>query len=515
MTVFQSRDPAIALSEQSLTQTVLSALASRGDEVVLTDGPTGRTMTADALTSDIKRLAAGLAGAGFGPGQVLALMAPNMPEFAVVLHAALWAGGAVTTINPAYTPSEVQHQLNDAGATRLFIIAALAADVDAMIAGTGVHTVVVIDGPGDTGTMAGLMGAGSLDAQVPVDLDHDVALMPYSSGTTGLPKGVMLSHRSLGTNLDQLQSTGATTPGEVTVCFLPFFHIYGLQVGLNGMLACGGACVTLPRFDLEAFLRLNQQVRARTLWLVPPVALALAKHPLVDQFDLSSVEVAVSAAAPFGADLAEQLAARLNCKTIQAYGMTETSPLVTTVRRDAPRKGSVGTLVSLTSARIVDPDSGDDLGVDADGELWIKGPQVMSGYLNNPAATAESIAKDGWLRTGDIAHFDEDGHLYITDRLKELIKYKGFQVAPAELEAVLLTHPDIADAAIAARPDPQAGEIPVAFVVPAAGKTLTDADVTGYLDGRLAHYKQVHRVIFTQAIPRSASGKILRRHLKE
>ncbi len=368
------------------------------------------------------------------------------------------------------------------------------------------------DAPGTT-PFADLMGP-PLAEQVPVDTARDTLVMPYSSGTTGLPKGVMLTHRNLVANVEQMQASRPVAPGEWTVGFLPFFHIYGMTVLANLYLGAGGGVVTMPRFDLEMFLKLIQTHRTRQAFCVPPVVLALAKHPMVDHFDLSGLEYVFSGAAPMGEQLSNAAAGRLGLICEQGYGMTEMSPVSHVSALGKGRPGSAGQTIAGTECRIVDIATGRDLATGAEGELWVRGPQVMKGYLNNPRATAETLTDDGWLRTGDIASIDADGFLFIHDRLKELIKVKGFQVAPAELEAELLTCPGVADAAVVGQPDDEAGEVPVAFVVRAPGATVTEDEIAAYLADRLAHYKQLRGVHFVDAIPKSASGKILRRVLK-
>lgn len=512
MAIIKSPLPDVAIRDISITQRVFEGIDP--DATVLTDGPTGRSMTGAAFIEAVKRFAGGITAKGFGAGKTVALMAPNIPEYCVVFHGVAWAGGTITTINPTYTPHEVNHQLTDAGADILVTISMFADTAKEAIKGTKVTQIVVIDeAPEGTLPFAEFMGE-PIAEQVPVDLDsHNVAL-PYSSGTTGLPKGVMLSHRNLVVNVDQCLATVPVTPGISTVAFLPFFHIYGLEVLLNATLAKGGYLVTLPRFDLEMYLRLNQEHKCDTMWIVPPVALALAKHPLVDDYDLSSVKQVFSGAAPLGGDLFDAVSARLNAQAVQGYGMTEMSPVSHATPNLQGKPGASGIPVPNTESRIVNPDTLEDMPPGEDGELWVRGPQVMRGYLNRPEATAETLTEDGWLRTGDIAHFDEDTYLYVTDRLKELIKYKGFQVAPAELEAELVTHPAITDAAVIGKPDDEAGERPVAYVV-VTGDAPSLADVQAYLGERLSSYKQIQEMQVVDEIPKSASGKILRRVLRD
>lgn len=506
MTIFTSPYPDVAATDLSITERVFEGLQNRPDAVVLTDGPTGRSLTASAFMDQVKRMAGGLAAAGFGAGHTVAIMAPNMPEYCVVFHAVAWGGGTITTLNPTYTAHEVAHQMADSRAELLITIPDF---METAKAGAGNIPVIAIGTP----EYAALYG-DPITAQVPVDLDAFTVVLPYSSGTTGLPKGVMLSHRNLVINVDQSIVAADFQPGEVTAAFLPFFHIYGMTVLMNIHLGGGGALVTMPRFDLPLFLQISQDYKARRMWVVPPVALALAKHPLVDDYDLSALNEVFIAAAPSGPELSNAIAARLGCTALQGYGMTELSPVSHVVPRHAPRSGAAGVTAPNTLCRIVDIQTGADLAAGEEGELWIKGPQVMQGYLNNPKATAESITEDGWLRTGDIAKIDADGYMFITDRLKELIKYKGFQVAPAELEATLVAMTGITDAAVVGLPDDEAGELPVAFVV--AGDPAPDeAAIKAHVGAQLSHYKQLHHIYFVDTIPKSASGKILRRFLRE
>lgn len=516
MTIIKSRFADVPISDMTITERVFAGL--KHDDTVLTDGPTGRSYTGAQIIGSVQALAGGLTQQGMAPGKTIALMAPNLPEYCIVFHSVLWAGGTVTTINPTYTVHEVTHQLNDASASVLVTIAMFADLAREAIKGTSVTEIVIIgeETPEGMTALSALMGPPQ-ETQTPVDLDEHIAALPYSSGTTGLPKGVMLTHRNLTVNIDQALGAANIEADETTIAFLPFFHIYGLQVLMNLYLAAGGGLITMPRFDLERYLDLCTRHRCNRLWIVPPVALALAKHPLVDKYDLSFVKQINSAAAPLGADVAIAMGDRLGTNATQGYGMTELSPVShVSATAETPPPGASGLTAPNTECRIVDPETGRDLPHGEDGELWIRGPQVMKGYLNNEKATAETVVGGGWLRTGDIAHFDEDGFLFITDRLKELIKYKGFQVAPAELEAELLTHPAILDAAVIGVPDEDAGELPMAFVVAAPeASTPTLETVQSYLETRLAHYKQVRRLKVIDEIPKSAAGKILRRFLKD
>ena len=513
MAEYRSPLPDVPLRRVSITERLFEGLDLAADRVILTDGPTGTAYTGAALRERIARLAGGLQAEGVGPGTVIALMAPNMPDYAVVFHAAALAGATVTTLNPTYTATEAAHQLKDSGATLMFTIPAFLPVATEAAQGSSVREILTL-GPAEGHRQIDDLMGPPLAAQVPVDLEAHVLALPYSSGTTGLPKGVMLSHRNMVVNVDQALPLLDVQPGETTVAFLPFFHIYGMNVLMNTFLARGAGLVTMPRFDLEAMLGHIQRHRVEKLYIAPPVAIALAKHPLVDQFDLSSLKVIMSAAAPLGAEVAEAVRNRLGgCAVIQGYGMTELSPLTHVTPHRAPRPGAVGVSAPNTVTRIVNPETLQDCPPGEEGEVWVRGPQVMLGYLNRPEAT-EAMIQDGWLRTGDLGVVDEDGYLTIRDRLKELIKVKGFQVAPAQIEAELLTLPGVADCAVIGVPDDEAGERPLAFVVCQPGSTLDQAAVLAALRPRLASYKQPVGVRFVETVPKSASGKILRRVLR-
>ncbi|MEF3047757.1 AMP-binding protein [Pseudotabrizicola sp. L79] len=511
MTIYHSPNGPVAVPDLSISDLVLRGLDRIGPNRALACEATGEALTGAVLAGRIRRFAGGLVERHGQMRPVVANMAPNTPDFATVFHGTALAGGTVTTVNPTYTVPELHHQLQDSGAQLLVVPPALLAVAQAAARGTGVAQIATLAGMAEgVPGLDDLMGA-PLMAQVPVDLARHIVALPYSSGTTGLPKGVMLSHRNLVANVVQIQSVIQLAPREATLAILPFFHIYGMQVMMNLYLAYGAGLISLPRFDLETALRVLSREQVQKFFVAPPVVLALAKHPLVDQFDLSALSFLLSGAAPLGGDVAQAAGQRLGAEMTQGYGMTEASPVTHFTAPGQNRIGTVGPLVPGTEARIVDAATGADA---AEGELWVRGPQVMLGYWNNPEATARSLDAEGWLRTGDLARVHDDGTFEILDRVKELIKVSGFQVAPAEVEAALLTHPRVADAAVTAIADDQSGERPCAHIVIRPGEVLTEDDLHDHLATCLAPYKRPTKVVFVDAIPKSASGKILRRLLR-
>ena len=374
---------------------------------------------------------------------------------------------------------------------------------------------------------ADLMQQGLPAPDVSFAPSSHLAVLPYSSGTTGNPKGVMLTHRNLVANVAQIRPLHGMVADDVVIAVLPFFHIYGMTVLLNAALHARARLVIMGSFDLDEFLANIANHKCTIAFIAPPVAVALAKHPLIDDYDLASLNVVMSGAAPLDADLGQAVADRLGCRVVQGYGMSELSPVSHITPFDAGAHemnataplSSVGWTVSNAASKIIDPETGDEIDVPAEGlsetgELWFKGPNVMAGYLNNEEATRETIDDDGWLHTGDLAQVDANGCVYIVDRLKELIKYKGYQVPPAELEAVLLSHPTIADAAVIGVVDAEGEEVPKAFVVKQSETELSEAEVMDFVAGQVAPYKKVRQVEFIEAIPKSASGKILRKDLR-
>ncbi|MFD4032226.1 4-coumarate--CoA ligase family protein [Streptomyces sp. NPDC058637] len=519
--VFRSVYADVPALDAPIHEAVLGGAAAFGDTVALVDGTNGLSVTYAQLDTFHRRIAAHLAAAGLRKGDVLALHSPNTIAYPAVFYGATRAGAAVTTVHPLATAEEFAKQLEDSAARWIVTVSPFldVARRAAELAG-GIQEIFVCDQAEGHTSVLDMLGSTAPEPDIAFDPAEDVAALPYSSGTTGTPKGVMLTHRSIGTNLEQLRPFIPMGPGHRILAVLPFFHIYGLTALMNVPLRCGATVVVLPRFDLDQFLGAIQEHRISGLYVAPPIVLALAKHPAVGTYDLSSLEYIVSAAAPLDAELAEACSNRLGVPPVrQAYGMTELSPGTHVVPLDAenPPPGAVGKLLPSTEMRIVSiEDPATDLGVDTDGEILIRGPQVMKGYLGRPGATADMIDGDGWVHTGDVGRVDADGWLFVVDRVKELIKYKGYQVAPAELEALLLTHASIADAAVIGVPDADGNEVPKAYVVrgPAA-QDLTADDVMAYVAERVSPYKKVRRAEFIEAVPRAASGKILRRELRD
>lgn len=493
------------------------------DRVAIVDGTSGAETSYRQLIGQIGLVAGALAARGLGSGDVVALHSPNLPIFASVFHGILRSGATATTVNALYTGEEIAGQLQDCRAKLIFTVSPLLDQAQAAAARAGLtdERIIVIDGAEGFASLRDLIAEGNTAPEVSFDPAEQIAVLPYSSGTTGRPKGVILTHRNLVANVAQSLAFLSSTPDDRILAVLPFFHIYGMTVLLNMAFKVRARLVTMPRFDLAEFLRIVQDYRVSWAFIAPPIAVALAKHPLIDSFDLSSLNYLVSGAAPFDAALATAVADRLNCRVTQGYGMSEMSPVSHTIpvdRFDIPLS-SVGVALPNIECKLVDPETGDEIelpttGVSAPGELLCRGPNIMRGYLGNEEATRNAIDPDGFLHTGDIATVDSNGFVYIVDRLKELIKYKGYQVAPAELEALLLTHPKIADAAVVAAHDAYGEEVPKAFVVRQPGVELSADEVMAFVAERVAPHKKVRQVAFIEVIPKSSAGKILRKDLR-
>ncbi len=503
------------IPDVDLASFTLARAKELGGKPALIEGPSGRALSYADLERSVRSLAAGLAARGFARGDTFAIFMPNVPEYAVAFHGAVAAGGRCTTANPRYTARELGRQLADSRA-KLLLTAPPFLDVARQAAAQAGNCEVFVLGEAvGVPSFCELLGDPGAAPEVAFDPASDIAAIPYSSGTTGLSKGVMLSHRNLVANMVQCQALFALSPGDVVIAALPFFHQAGLAGIMNTGLRAGATIVTMPGFEPGQFLDLLERYAVTRGHVVPPMALALARHPAIAGRDLTALRHITCGAAPLGAELEEEVAQRLGCAVSQVYGLTETSPIthMTPPFSGAGKRGSVGPPVPGTECRLTDPQTGADAAPGKPGEVWVRGPQVMHGYLNNPEATAAVIDREGWLHTGDLGIADEDGWLTIAGRVKELIKYKGLQVAPAELEAILMTHPQVADCAVIGVPDQEAGEVPKAFVVPAGGDFDGKA-VLAYVAGQVAPHKRIRLIEPVPEIPKSPSGKVLRRLLR-
>ena len=514
--IFSSPHPNISIPNHlSLPDFIFQNIDSLADKPALIDGPSGRGLTYGQLYHDIHSFARGLHRQGFSRGDVFAIYCPNLPEYAVAFYGVAMLGGINTTINPLYTVDELARQLNDANAKYLLTVPVFLENAQAAAQQSNVEAVFVIGAADGASAYSSLLRDEGELPQVPINPLEDVVVLPYSSGTTGMPKGVMLTHYNLIANVCQFRKIAAITERDNLIGILPFFHIFGMVVIMAYGLLQRSTVVTMPRFELEQFLQLLQDHAITRSFLVPPIVLALAKSPLVDNYELSALKIITCGAAPLSKEITLACGERLDCVVNQGYGMTEMSPATNLDDKDPGKvkPGSIGPIMPNTEAMIVDIDSGEPLGCNQQGEYWVRGPQRMSGYLNRPEATADSIDDEGWYHSGDIAYIDEDGYVFIVDRVKELIKYKAMQVAPAELEALLLSHEDIIDAAVIPCPDAEAGEIPKAFVV-TDGRLDAD-EIMAFVAQQVAPHKRIRALEFIDEIPKSPSGKILRRLLVE
>jgi acyl-CoA synthetase (AMP-forming)/AMP-acid ligase II len=509
--------PPVEVGGTTLPQLVLEAAARHGGRPALVDGPSGTAVGYRLLAERVQGVAAGLAARGFGPGDVLALWAPNLPQWAGVALGAMAAGGTVTGASPACTERELTVQLADAGASVLVTVPPLVPAARAAAAAAGVGEVVVLGEADGATPVLDLLAAGAPSPDPGLDPATAVALLPYSSGTTGLPKGVELTHANLVTSVRQVGRGLRIGERDTLLAVPPFSHIMGFLVTLAVPLCSGATVVTMPRFDPGEFLELLQRHRVTVLVGAPPMLQVLLRHPLAAGAELGSLELLVCGGAPLTAAAQLALAARLPGATVgQAWGLTETTVGVSMPDRDAGSvPGTVGRVMPNTELRVVDPDTGRDLPAGRPGELLARGPQVMAGYRHRPEATAAMVDPDGWLRTGDLGLVDGDGNVVIVDRLKELIKVSGYQVAPAELEALLAAHPAVADAAVVGRRDPAHGEVPAAVVVPRPGAVPDPDELLAWLATRVEPHKRLRAVRLADAIPRTPSGKLLRRALAD
>lgn len=503
--------------EQPLHDFLMKSAVRLPNKIAVIDDQ--QSMTFQELNEVSNRFANGLKSIGVNKGDIVAILAFNCIEYVIAFYAISKLGGVVTTLNPAYKEDEIMHQLKDSQAKVLIIQSQLFDNTGNAIMnlGTVKHIISIGENDSSVPTFDQFIKNHSLEFNsIAIDPKNDLIALPYSSGTTGMPKGVMLTHFNLVSNTIQFINVGghaAPKEDDVFLTVLPLYHIYGMNMLMNCPIALGATIVLMPRFDLVKAIDLIEKHQATVLYIVPPIVLAFVNDPSIEKANLSSVRFALSGAAPLSSELQAQFEKRTGIPCNKGYGLTETSPLTNGdyLEPHLSKQGSIGPAVSDTDEMIVDLETGiTQLDPGQIGELIIKGPQVMKGYWNNFEATAQTI-RNGWLYTGDIAYMDKGGWVYIVDRKKEMIKFKGFQVAPAELEGVLLDHYSVADVAVIGKPDPEAGEVPKAFVV--LKEKSTSEELILFAGSKLANYKRIAEIEFVEQIPKSPSGKILRRIL--
>ncbi|MBT3820574.1 MAG: long-chain-fatty-acid--CoA ligase [Nitrospinaceae bacterium] len=495
------------------------ALDHLSNKIAIVDGE--RELTFGELESRSNACARGLTHLGIQKGDRVALLVPNSIEFEVAFFAGSKTGAILTSLNPAYKEEEVRYQLEDSGAKIVIVHESLLPTIlsvrDKL---PNLKNIIVTEGkapPDCIGFDEWIAGEVDTQPDEPtIDQANDLIALPYSSGTTGRPKGVMLTHRNLVRNYHQFVDNHKISERDGALNFLPLYHIYGTLI-MGGLILAGGKQVLMRRFDVEESLELVERHQLTLFYTVPPALLDIVHHPNTESYDLSSLRYIMSGAAPLPSEIRRLTQEKTGCLTFMGYGLTETSPLthMNPIDEEMVKENSIGPPVSDLEQKVVDLETGErDMPLGEIGELALKGPQVMKGYWNAPEETAR-VLRDGWFLTGDIVRIDEDGYVYIVDRLKEMIKYKGFSVAPAELESLLHQHPQVADAAVIPKADDEAGEIPKAFIVLKDGEKAEPEAIIEFVRGKVAGFKQIREIEFIDRIPKSRSGKILRRVLRD
>ncbi|XP_010509987.1 PREDICTED: 4-coumarate--CoA ligase 2 [Camelina sativa] len=522
--IFRSKLPDIYIPNHlPLHDYIFENISEFASKPCLINGPTGEVYSYAEVQATSRKIGAGLRKLGVKQHDVVMLLLPNSPEVVLTFLAASFIGATTTSANPFFTPAEITKQAK-ASAAKLIVTQSQYVGKIKNLQNDGV-LVVVTDDVVPEGCLRFSELTQSEDIQVNTEISpEDVVALPYSSGTTGLPKGVMLTHKGLVTSV--AQQVDGENPNlyfhrdDVILCVLPMFHIYALNSIMLCSLRVGATILIMPKFEISLLLEQIQRCKVTVAMVVPPIVLAIAKSPDMEKYDLSSVRIIKSGAAPLGKELEDAISAKFpNAKLGQGYGMTEAGPVLAMslgfAKEPFPVKsGACGTVVRNAEMKIVDPDTGDSLPRNKCGEICIRGHQIMKGYLNDPMATASTVDKDGWLHTGDVGFIDDNDELFIVDRLKELIKYKGFQVAPAELESLLITHPEINDVAVVAMKEEDAGEVPVAFVVRSKDSNISEDEIKQFVSKQVVFYKRINKVFFTDSIPKAPSGKILRKDLR-
>ncbi|XP_065881706.1 probable CoA ligase CCL5 [Euphorbia lathyris] len=506
--------------------TFISSQAHYGKTAFI-DAATGRHLTFVQLWKAVDSVAACLSDMGVRKGHVILLLSPNSIFFPVVCLSVMSLGAIITTTNPLNTPREIAKQIADSNPVIAFTTPQL---VPKLTESNANLPIILIDEDDQSST--------SVDANAKIEANlsemmrkepsgsrvrervniDDTATLLYSSGTTGESKGVVSSHRNL-IAMVQIVIGRVNGDGEHRfICTVPMFHIYGLAAFATGILASGSTIIVLSKFEMHEMLSTIERYRATDLPVVPPILIAMINgaDQINSKYDLSSLEIVLSGGAPLSKEVIEGFVEKYPTVTIrQGYGLTESTAMgaSTDTLEESRRYGTAGLLSPSMQAKIVNPETGEALSVNQTGELWLRGASIMKGYFSNPEATSSTLDSEGWLRTGDLCYIDDDGFIFVVDRLKELIKYKGYQVPPAELEALLLTHTEISDAAVIPFPDNEAGQVPMAYVVRKAGSNLSEGGVMDFIARQVAPYKRIRRVAFVSTIPKNPSGKILRKDL--
>nr|CAG8566763.1 13537_t:CDS:10 [Entrophospora candida] len=529
MGIFKSELPDLIIPNVDLYHHVISNPNSIPDtKPIYIDGLTNKSITFGEFKSFTKKFASGLKSIGFKPGEVLAIVSPNHIHYPIASLGTIAFGGAVTTANPNYTVDELTYQLTDSKAS---IIVAHPSTLPIVLKAANnvkipTSKIFVFDENEDLDhgirTFISLFKDDDDDSAIihyttEEEVKSTVAYLCYSSGTTGRQKGVETTHYNMVANIEQVYHFEKFTPD---LAFLgPLYHIFALHFIIHQALYSGASAIILSKFDINSFCHAIQDHKINIIYVVPPIVLKLVKDPAVDNYDLTSLKFLFCAAAPLSEELSNMFSNKFGTPLKQGYGLTETTPIITMDRTDDITIGSSGILVANMEAKIID-ESGKELGINEQGELCVRGPNVMKGYLNNKQATKECIGKDGFFRTGDVAFINENGKIFLVDRIKELIKYKGSQVAPAELESVLLTNPIISDAAVVGIYSEQdATELPVAYVVLQnlpPDHQQTKKLIQDHVAEKVAPHKKLRGGVYIiDKIPKSPSGKILRKDLRE
>ncbi|KAG9449383.1 hypothetical protein H6P81_009348 [Aristolochia fimbriata] len=522
--IFRSKFPGVPVPDLTLPEFVLQDADKYADKVAVVDAVTGKSFTYAEVVRDTARFASALrTTAGLTKGGVVVVVLPNVAEYPVITLGIMAAGGVFSGANPAAHPLEIRKQVKDCEAA----VIVTDASIYEKVKGHGVATPIIVVGEERVeGTMHwdDFLSTAQASGGVAASQD-DLCALPYSSGTTGASKGVMLTHRNLVANLcSTLFAVDEELIGQVTTLgLMPFFHIYGITGICCATLRNKGKVVAMGRFELRSFLSALIAHEVNFAPIVPPIMLALVKNPIVDEFDLTQLKLraVMTAAAPLAPELLSAFEKKFPGVQVQeAYGLTEHSCITLThgdqmTENRVSKKNSVGFILPNLEVKFLDPETGKSLPANTPGELCVRSQCVMKGYYRKAAETGQTIDSDGWLHTGDVGYIDDDGDIFIIDRIKELIKHKGFQVAPAELEAILLTHPSVDDVAVVPLPDEEAGEIPAACVVKNPNAKVTEQDIMNYVASNVAAYKKVRVVQFVDAIPKSHSGKIMRRLIRD